>query len=215
MPTPPSVRRILAHGMAAGAWRCERAGSRDGGAGMERGTAAEGEQGHGGAGRRGAGAAPAWSGGTAAEGGAEARRRERAGSRGTAAEGEQGHGGAGGEADEDEHVGDERRGRGQAGEGAEDGSRGVEARDREGVQLGAKERVVAAAATVGGEADEEEGVQRERERRVAVGPQPPREGDEVREKGQRRGAEEEAQDAVPTSPWPATVAGRSSCAGSV
>ena len=72
-----------------------------------------------------------------------------------------------------------------------------------------------AAAAAGGEAHEEEGVQRERERRVAVGPQPPREGDEVREKGQRRGAEEEAQDAVPTSPWPATVAGRSSRAGSV
>ena len=120
------------------------------------------------------------------------------GSGGTAARagGEQGHGGAGGEADEDEHVGDERRGRGQAGEGAEDGSRGVEARDREGVQLGAKERVVAAAATMGGEADEEEGVQRERERRAEVGPRPPREGEEVRERGQRCGAEEEVQDAV-------------------
>ena len=44
----------------------------------------------------------------------------------------------------------------------------MEARDREGVQLGAKERVVAAAAA-GGEADEEEGVQRERERRAEVG----------------------------------------------
>ena len=53
-----------------------------------------------------------------------------------------------------------------------------------------------AAAAAGGEAHEEEGVQRERERCAEVGPRPPREGDEVRERGQRRGAEEEVQDAV-------------------